>query len=93
MTYWPDHPSSANQKRFEDDLKGSVSKASFMLPSCAEKLPKLNEQRATKKTTACPLMVLVGLKLAQNLDCQRSTLNLQPHHGDELSSKCFTTSR
>jgi hypothetical protein len=45
MTYWPDHPSSGNQKRFEDDLKGSVSAVSFMIPSCAETLPKLNERR------------------------------------------------
>ena len=69
MTYWPDHPSSGNQKRFEDNLKGSVSEVSFMIPSCAETLPKLNERRVTKKTTACPSMVLVGLKLAKNLDC------------------------
>ena len=37
MTYWPDPPSSGNQKRFEDDLKGSVSEVSFMIPSWAER--------------------------------------------------------
>jgi hypothetical protein len=42
MTYWPDHPSSGNQKQFEDDLKGRVSEVSFLIPSWAE---KLNERR------------------------------------------------